>query len=518
MAGLFLLGLAPRLYALGARSLWLDEAGSEGISTLPWHQFWLLLSRHEANMGLYYLLLRGWLRLGSSDLWLRLPSAIFGALAVVVGYAMLRRSFGRWAAVGGAILLAFNPFAINYSQDARSYSLAMLLVMLSAWFLWQAVERRRGRFWLGFDLAAIAAVYAHFFAGLALAAELGFLLWQRLDRRFWKTAAAHAALVAAAASPLALFVLRRNDGQLFWVPPLAPHILGTILGNFAGVFLRSQWQFWPLVLLVYGLAGFAGLAILRPRLLTRRPGRDLSARRLLATDPLDIRRPAQRRLLRLLVFWLFIPVLSCLAVSVWQRVLVNRFLVVAMPPLPLLAGIGAAKLRRPLGILACGLALALSISVLAGFYHKPHEDWRGAAAWLAHHSRPGDVLLVYGPYCALPLEHYLRRLPRAPLLLYPPSVNAYHLLSLRHGELSARYGGMASLGYAISELHARRGRVWVAGLGFYDHFNLNGVTMKFFRQAGWPAWLRLRLGRHFKGVDIARFDPIPRSRTADVVR
>ncbi len=168
--GIFALALLPRVFDLGARSLWLDEAASEGIVRLSWRHFWLLLSRHEANMGLYYLLLRGWLHLGHGAVWLRLPSAVFGALASVVGYLLLRRYFSFPTAVLGALLMAVNPFAIAYSQDARAYALAMLLGMLSVLLFIQAVESRRWLTWLGFDLVSVAAVYAHFLSVLVLAA------------------------------------------------------------------------------------------------------------------------------------------------------------------------------------------------------------------------------------------------------------------------------------------------------------------------------------------------------------
>ncbi len=521
---LFALALLPRVMALGARSLWLDEAATEGIARLSWRHFWLLLSRHEANMGLYYLLMRGWLRWGHGAAWLRLPSALFGALAVVVGYALLRRGFSRETAILGALLLALNPFAIAYSQDARAYSLAMLLGMLSTLFFMRAIENRRLAPWLAFDLAAIAAVYAHFFAVLVLAAEGVWLLWLRPGRRVWKKAAAHGAVILAGISPLACFVLWRNDGQLFWVPPFAFHILGKILGNFAGALDRSEWQFWPLALAVYGLCL---LAVWRPAALSlsirhvsgfgrifakasapkSKSGRAaLGAKKFSAAGNLvGISQPARRRLVMLFVVWLLVPILLCLLISLWQRALVNRFLLVALPPVPLLAAIGLRELRGKFRWAAVAALGALSLSLLPRLYRAPLQDWRAAAACIAHRARPGDRLIVYGGYCALPLEHYLRRWPRSPRLVYPRSANAYRLLTLRHGKLAARYGGIVALWRALAGV--RRRRLWLVGLAFFPHFQLNRVTMKCLRHAGWPPGLRFRAGYHFTGVDVALFAP-----------
>lgn len=501
ISGLFLLALVPRLLALGAKSLWLDEAASAGIARLPWLQFWRLLSRHEANMGLYYLLLRGWLaaEIFRGAFWLRLPSAICGAFVVPLAYLILRRGFDRFSAAAGAALLALSPFEIQYSQDARAYALALLLSTLSALLLLRALESNRPLVWLAFDLSAIAAVYSHFFAGLVLAAEAVYLLWLRPAPRIARAAACNALLILAALSPLALFVILHNDGQLFWVHPFALHILGQILGNLAGAITRHAWTFWPIALLVYGLFIYALCAFSLPRV---RHSGSMPGYAPAGMQP--------RRVGILLLCWFLMPLLLSIAVSFWQPVLVNRFLLIALPPVPMLAGVGLARLRARPRLAAAGVYFVLAVVALARYYRTPNENWRAAAAWLARQSRPGDVLLVYAPYCALPLEHYLHRQSAAPRLLYPHSYSPYRLLTLRHGELSPNYGGFLALQRAIWTLRASPGRVWVVSVSYFHHFRLNKLTMRMLRRAGWPSRrYRFASGRHFHGVDIARFDLRP---------
>src|SRR5580704_7434762 len=52
-----------RFHGIAAKSFWLDEGISVGIARLPWSQFWDVLRHREANMALYYLLLRFWMAL-----------------------------------------------------------------------------------------------------------------------------------------------------------------------------------------------------------------------------------------------------------------------------------------------------------------------------------------------------------------------------------------------------------------------------------------------------------------------
>ena len=71
---------------LGTHSLFLDESVSATLATAPWHRFANVVTHREANMALYYLLLRGWVVFGHSEVALRSLSVILavGALWVVI--------------------------------------------------------------------------------------------------------------------------------------------------------------------------------------------------------------------------------------------------------------------------------------------------------------------------------------------------------------------------------------------------------------------------------------------------
>ncbi|MGA7286736.1 MAG: hypothetical protein WBX02_01480, partial [Terriglobales bacterium] len=72
------LAAALRLFRLGVRSFWLDEAVSAMLARVDRHVFASAVIHRQANMVLYYLLLRGWTRLGSSEFALRSFSALAG--------------------------------------------------------------------------------------------------------------------------------------------------------------------------------------------------------------------------------------------------------------------------------------------------------------------------------------------------------------------------------------------------------------------------------------------------------
>jgi hypothetical protein len=60
LLGLAALGAILAFVRLGSKSLWIDEASTLAVAELPWRSFWEPVEREAANMGLYYVALRGW--------------------------------------------------------------------------------------------------------------------------------------------------------------------------------------------------------------------------------------------------------------------------------------------------------------------------------------------------------------------------------------------------------------------------------------------------------------------------
>lgn len=90
--------------------------------------------RNEGTPPAYYAALALWIRLfGGGEFACRALSAAAGVLAVPAVYLAGLRIFRRKdTALLAALLLAVSPAAIFFSQEARAYSAANLLVLLSS--------------------------------------------------------------------------------------------------------------------------------------------------------------------------------------------------------------------------------------------------------------------------------------------------------------------------------------------------------------------------------------------------
>jgi uncharacterized membrane protein len=121
-----------RFHSLAAKSFWFDEGVSVAIARLDWYNFARILWRREANMSLYYFLLHYWLHFGGSEFFIRSLSVLFAIACVPVIFLLGRRLLDSRIGLIAAALLAVNAYHVQYSQEARGYSLMVLLCSLSS--------------------------------------------------------------------------------------------------------------------------------------------------------------------------------------------------------------------------------------------------------------------------------------------------------------------------------------------------------------------------------------------------
>jgi hypothetical protein len=150
----------------------------------------------EITPPLYFVL--AWLsaQLGSAPDLVRLPALLAGLAAIPLSFLVARRLFGYSAGLVAAMVMALNPFMIYHSVNARSYTLAIALLLASTLTMLIAAERRKPAWWAAYAVFTVLAMYTHYTAAFVLAAQLLWLLWARPDARIPGLIATGAAAVA----------------------------------------------------------------------------------------------------------------------------------------------------------------------------------------------------------------------------------------------------------------------------------------------------------------------------------
>jgi len=382
LTALLVFALALRLTGIGNEPMWIDEAASVGIGSLPWSLILGEFARVEASPPGYYLLAALVHRIAADDLVaLRVVSAVAGALVSVPVFLALWAEGERPAAWIAALFLAMAATLVRLSGDARCYALLTLCLALGFQAaLALARARRLGQTgWtpaLLLGLAMAAGIWLHATAGLlAVGLNAAALAATGLSGWLWvlpRLVLANSAALLLAALPLffiAQHVLADAPFIARWISP--PGLAETVL--LYGRTLVAPWQA-PFSALTAGLfavgLGLAGLAALRGH------------------------SPAASGALALAGFGL----LAFPLVSQWRPVMLDRTVLPLLVPLAVLIGLGFTRLTAwpRLGLGMAGMFLALQAYGTQGFLSiaLAKEQWPALAAHHAETAAPDDVLVI----------------------------------------------------------------------------------------------------------------------------
>ncbi|MBD1912079.1 MULTISPECIES: glycosyltransferase family 39 protein [unclassified Leptolyngbya] len=288
LALIMLVGLGLRFWHLADKPLWLDETitavfamgrdyqevptgefvGLEAIA-----QFFTLnpettcptiaqrLIRDSSHPPLFFCLLHQWLvwLQPNAENWiwgLRSLPALFGTGAIAALYLLNRIAFSPPAGLMAAALMAVSPYGVYLSQEARHYTLPILLIslaMLGSVLLVQdwLAQRTRAWVWLGWLGVNVLGLYVHYFFLLALVAQLASLIGMWLLYRHAVPPRTGVMLGLA----IALLIL----GYLPWIPVLLTHFSRP---ETEWLGLSSGWGY--LAPLYQGLVGWIIMLVMLP--------------------------------------------------------------------------------------------------------------------------------------------------------------------------------------------------------------------------------------------------------------
>jgi len=435
--------LALRLARLSFQPLWWDEGWSLYFATTDPGAM-LQLTAVDIHPPLYYLLLHVWIQVfGPSPVSVRLLSVLIGVAAVPLIYVAGRRLSGHKVPAEGqakkvgllaALLLAISPLHIYYSQEVRMYGLVTLLGLAALIFASvQGTISVRGRFprtgigwaWVGYVLAATAALYTQYYAAfLILALNLVVLLrWlhaRRPVRELFSWLAAQVAVAVLyvpwlwyAGDKLLTYVRYKvvadKDLPLDPFTYLARHLAAFVGGHAEGALAGWWWL---------GLVPLVALALALLVFFTRRRSRPKGPGGLQGMG----------------WAWGLVTVAVMLGCGYLVNLMfpfnpprVERLLLLALPAFLLLFAAALLAVWRRSRLLAILPALfLLAVVVLSsGFFYTvpryPDDDYRPVAARLEALALPSDAVVSVHPWQVGYLESYLSA-PRPNLVLTPREV------------------------------------------------------------------------------------------------
>jgi mannosyltransferase len=374
--------LLAGLYRISGPSFSKDETATLAAVHRSFPQLIRLLGHVDVVHGAYYVLI--WLVVrvlgGSSELIVRLPSALAMAAAAYVITLLGRRLASGWAGLAAGLTFAILPSVSSYAQDAREGALLAALAATASYCLLRAadagpVARRRG--WLaGYGVTLALLGFGNLFALLLVVAHAATLwLWHRgreadgdrgrVDRGLvWGWLIAVLA-VAVAVSPVAVVGYSQLH-QIHWIQPPG---------------LKD-------VLTVQRLIGRTSLVLAALVVVAAAVAYRLARKR-----PLGGCWPG--RLVALCLPWLVLPPVILLTASLAHPVYTFRYIVFCIPAAALLIGPAMVALGRYAGPAALIALLVIGLPTQAFQRSATGHgiNIRRVDRIVARNREPGDALL-----------------------------------------------------------------------------------------------------------------------------
>jgi hypothetical protein len=119
-----------------------------------------------------------------------------------------------------------------------------------------------------------------------------------------------------------------------------------------------------------------------------------------------------------------VPLAGEWVLSLWRPILYARTLIWTSIPLILLLAAGVCRVSQVLssriaGLLALVALLAVSSAALANYFNSfEKEQWDDAAALVAEHVQPDDLLLFNDTWGQIPFDYYFRELYNRPVVAH----------------------------------------------------------------------------------------------------
>lgn len=391
-----LLALALRLYDLAGKPLWLDEVITHNRALLPLPQLVSdsLINKHFPS---YFLLVRAFDAPVIDEWLLRLPSVVFGTLAVLLVALIATEVRSPRAGFVAGMLMALSPIDVQFSQEARSYTLVSFLILLALWGLLRIAKRAPAGSTTSELLHRIrrrAAASAWAAYALGTIAALNVLL----VAAFWWLASNLAMAVVIFRAGADRAQLRRRwlmlQGVigLIWLPGLIAlaadkhpdplrgyHWIPSSTFDHVTTVLASVYLFRP-----SDMTNFALLPVPVPWL-----GLIVVAFALYGVWQL---RRAPNLLAAVGLAAVTMPA-AMLALSIFHPFWIPRYLLWSTGAFYVLAGIGVAALPRRLFAWTIAVLIVGGAGNLAPYYRiETKPRWDLAAQYLAKHAKPGDVI------------------------------------------------------------------------------------------------------------------------------
>ena len=395
-----------RLYQLGLESLWVDEMFSiRGAEKL-----------NQSVRPLYFLILRVWMLLGTSDAWLRGIAVLFGIGSVFLIYRLGYRLASKPVGLLAALLMTLSPLFINHSQEIRFYTLSTFLCLAGTLILSYLLEYP-SKILMGWWVVVRAlATLTTPLNILMIIPDITIFIWRFRKERRWLLTLGKGLIIFGCFSIVPVLILTfggvfskfMNGGSSNYPKPDIGKII-SILPRFS-----ASWGLKELItsvnllhqdidnstlqnilnlnnitnlsqLLFYGLYTIVIIVLLIIALRNDKEQKIYSSEKLIWVAT-----------------WGFLPAAGILLISyLFSTIWIPRYLLFIAPYLFILIAVGIVKVWHRWRSLAIFMIVTYIVTVSSGLFNYymnlERPNFKEAAQIISMNEKPGDVVIAHVP-------------------------------------------------------------------------------------------------------------------------
>lgn len=368
------LGLILRLVNLN-QSLWIDEATQVILARDSLVNI-ILQRSADVHPPLSYLLMHFWIMLGTSEIWLRLLSVIFGILTILIVYKFANNIFNKKIALISSLLLAISPYHIYYSQEVRMYSEAIFFASVSMYYFYLLTKKTDLKKSLIYILSTAALIYTHYAGFLLILTQILYIIFYRRESLlFFLKRVLVALLIWLPWFPQFFLQFTGNANADSYLPGWSNILKVSFLKSLPLIFFKFSFgridftdkYFYTLVavlvLSVFGFVLYQGIKTFHK---------------------MDA---------KLITFWLIIPIVTSILISFVVPFDQPHRLTFVLPAFCIMLALGIYRLQKFEKVLLF-LLIIISFSGVGLYYFDTkywREDWKGAVAFISKKSTENSL-------------------------------------------------------------------------------------------------------------------------------
>ena len=195
--------------------------------------------------------------------------------------------------------------------------------MLSSYLFVRVVEEPSNKkFFYGYVFISAISVYAHFFAALVLLTQTISVPFLPSNKSRIRQLLLADLLIAILLIPIVYYILAKDTGQIAWIAKPSIHHLKRLFMDLSGD-IGTHWYITGIYLLA------CGITIARAFVTLFKVGRSMETWRY-----------------AFIFFWFGVPIALSFGISFFKPLFVNRFFIISLPGLVLLAGVGISLIKN----------------------------------------------------------------------------------------------------------------------------------------------------------------------------